>query len=433
MKRRITYLFFILFLLSSHNFWGLVPVYRYPVTIGGANIYIEDICFILFFILALPFNYKNHNREKQILHLKKPILFFAIYSLFIIFYSLASNATYTNTLRGASQLLYYLMYFGIPFLIRSRKELRSFLIIITINCAIALVVNLFQNITGWQPSFVQGLGHFSRTVYAGGFYRTYNPSFQWIIFSLCFIYPLVLFDRVTLVRITLLTVLCASIILTFTRNTYFGFMVTTTFFLIISLIKPSTVFKSWKPIFIILILASSLYYVSSRSYTFRRRIDSSITELTNKSGTFLERLNLFEMALSYLKNEKLFFGFGFKRLFNYRLWSEIRPLDVLQSGADSGMVDILFRLGIIGAFIYVLMHYQFFHNSWIRIRKCKTTSASLFFSGAMAYTLFIWTQSFANNVFLNKSCSIIIIIIWAVADIIWRFEDESIKNLRKQY
>jgi O-antigen ligase len=427
MKRVLAYWLLISFLLASHYLWGLAALYKYPIEVGGANIYLQDLFFLLFALFSLSYVLGKGIKDPRILSLKKPLLLFLSYGIIAIIYSFASGAGFRNTFRGVSQLFYYAIYFGIPFVVRSRKELRFFLLILLTNVLVALFVNLYQNFTGWQPEFVVGPSHFSKTLDMGGIYRTYNPSSQWIVFALCFMYTAILFDKKSLGRLLLFAVLGMAMLLTFTRNIYVGFLVISVFLVAVGFMKRREGLKIANAIWVVMLLFLVLTYVFSSSDAISNRVQSGIFDVTEKQGTFLGRLELFETAQYYLEGRSILLGYGFGSFSGYDPDADNVPhlLGSLESGADSGLVYVLFRLGIVGLVLYAFVHYKFVRISWRRFRDSESTSAKVLYLGGISYTLCLWTQAFASNVLFSEYASITTVIMWAVADIVWSLDSSS--------
>jgi O-antigen ligase len=428
-KRFLAYSFLVCFLLTSHYLWGLAALYKYPIQIGGANIYLQDLFFLSFALFSFSYVLGKGVKDPRILSLKKPLLLFLFYGIIVIVYSFASGAGFRNIFRGVSQLFYYAIYFGIPFVIRSRKELHFFLLILLTNVLVALFVNLYQNFTGWQPEFVVGPSHFSKTLDMGGIYRTYNPSSQWIVFALCFMYTTILLDKKSLARVSLFAVLAMAMLLTFARNIYIGFLVISVFLALIGFTKRREGLKIANAIWIMMLLFLVLTYVLSSSEAISNRVQTGIFDVTEKQGTFLGRLELFETAQDYLEGRSILLGYGFGSFSGYDPNSDNAPnlLSALESGADSGLVYVLFRLGVVGLVLYAFVHYKFVRISWRRFRDSESTSAKVLYLGGISYTLCLWTQAFASNVFFSEYASITTIIMWAVADVVWHLDSGSSK------
>jgi hypothetical protein len=425
MKRILAYWLFIFFIIASHSIWGLADLNRYPIKIGGANIYLGDLFFLSFILFSLPFILGKNRINDLVLSLKKPLLLLLFYNVMIIIYSLASGAGFNNTLRGASQLFYYAIYLGIPFLVRSRKELRVFILILLINILVAFFVVMYQTFTGWQPGIAVGATHFAKSIDMGGFYRTYNLCSQWLIFLFSFAYAAFVFMKKTLATLFLFAMSGMAMSLSFSRSAIAGFLVVSIFLLLVGFIKRREGLKTGKAVWTTLLVVLVMAYVMSFIYPVYSRIQAGVFEVRFNEGTFRGRTGLYENALNYLNESNILLGYGFMRLSSFSLEDEPSLLDSLQSGSDSGMIDLLFRWGIIGFCLYSFLHYRFVRISWKRIKQCESSISKVFFIGGISYTLFAWIQSASGPTFLLQFNSIIIIILWAVADMLWYFENDN--------
>lgn len=413
----LKYLFFILFILASHNFWGTVQLYKYSLLIGTANTYLIDWSFFFFVSLSLPEILASKKGKKEQFLLNKEMILFLCYGVFIAFYSIIiMGVTFRNTFRGVSEIFYYAIYFGIPFLMKNKKDINIFVWILFINSLVAVSVNIYQNFTGWEPGFVEGVSHFSKTIDMGGIYRAYNPSNQWIIFSLCFLYVILINYKISIIRLLYFCVLTVAMLLTFIRNVYIGFILISFFLLALGIFRWRKRWKLNKTVFGVVLVGMIFYVALSYSYPIFDRFQSSLFEIKEKTGTFGERLQLSDIALRSLKGVQLYLGSGYGQLSDTLDSSQRHFIEALQSGADSGIINILLRLGIVGLIFYVIINFKFIIFSWKRLNTTNLTLSRTFYMGAISYSLWIWTQSFASNMFLSSQNSIILIIIWSMGD-----------------
>ena len=158
----------------------------------------------------------------------------------------------------------------------------------------------------------------------------------------------------------------------------------------------------------------------------QERLASAFVEIAEGSGTFAHRIRL--LALSYVYMDNIFIGAGYATLeYSNKLGSAIDFIIAsLSSGADSGIINIFFRFGLIGFTLYLWLTWKYIVGSFERLRTLTIEIEYIVIMGSCAYTVWVWIGGIANNTFTSVANAPVLITFWALNDIVWNLNKKKI-------
>jgi hypothetical protein len=282
-------------------------------------------------------------------------------------------------------------------------------------------VNFYQNLTGWQPPTAVDGTSMSNTKEMGAVFRTYNPTQQWLVALTALAMTRLFFERVTFGRVILFDIMLLFLALTFFRSLYLGFAVALAFVIWVSVRRRAAVRKLrlGKVVALLAVLALLVYGTLTLFPSVNDRLQSTFYEITTEGGTFAHRIKL--LAYSLLITDNYFLGGGFGQLqFQNALASPLEFLIAsLDAGADSGLVNLFFRFGLIGLALFGVITIVFLRRSYERLKRMQPCREYSLIVAACAYTIWVWVTGVANNTFTSIANGTVLASFWAVSDIAW--------------
>lgn len=411
------------YLVLSNYFWGTLQLA--PLKLFGFSVHLIDLVFLTIVVAGWRMRKRSPAVCSTIDYaVGKPLGAFLLYTTFLVGYSLLMGFSFNNTIRFALGIFYLSIYYFIPYLVTNRVQFRSFARLLIAFAACAYAVVLFQNFTGWQPGSVLNPTSMSYTENVGGIYRTWNPVQQWLVGATSFSLAWLLFFQVTLSGVVVLALLLLFIALTFIRNIYIGFIVVVVF-LVFCKLRHRHDAKGKSRIFILMVIVAVMVGVAfsffpSLSPLVIERFQSTFIELSEQSGTFGHRINMWNLAQALVTNPWLGAGFGVFEVDNVLGSPEEFLLASVSSGSDSGIVALFFRFGLIGMVLYGYLSFTFLRQTFKRIREIDSKRDAALLFGACVYTIWIWVQSIASNTFFYIPYVSVLVTAWSMSDIIWR-------------
>lgn len=351
---------------------------------------------------------------------------FLLWTFFIAIYSIVGlGQGVNNTIRFLIGTWYMSVYFLLPAIAKDEREMRTLIALLLIFLSGSYAVNLFQNLTGWHPASSLDQTMMSFTVDYGGIYRTWNPTQMWLIGLTSFTLTRVYYDRVTLGRLTALFFMLIFLAFTFFRSYYLGFAAALVF-LFSANVKPSasaqhrSVIKAAFKIVRVGVAAYLLVWGVFQLFPIvQERMASAFVEIAEGSGTFAHRIRL--LALSTVYMDSIFLGGGYATLeYTNKTGSAIDFLIAsLSSGADSGIINLFFRFGLIGLGLYIVVTWRLFSRTLTRLRAIPVGDAYTMMMTSLVYTVWVWVGGIANNTFTSVANAPVLVTLWALNDIAW--------------
>ncbi|NUN70893.1 MAG: hypothetical protein HUU02_14420 [Bacteroidetes bacterium] len=421
----LTLILFFLFLVLSVNVWGTVMID--PINLGAFNIHLVDICFLGFAAGASlrmrKYREHFHGFERVI---GGPFMLFLLWTLGLAFYSIIGlGQGVNNTIRFLIGTWYMSVYFLLPAIAKDAREMRTLLILLLLFLSGSYFINLFQNLTGWHPASSLDQTMMSYTVDYGGIYRTWNPTQMWLIGLTAFTLTRVYYDRVTMGRLTALFFMLIFLAFTFFRSYYLGFAAALVF-LFTANVKPTATARHrsvMKTVFNIIRVGVAAYLLVWGVFQLfpivQERMASAFVEIAEGSGTFAHRIRL--LALSTVYMDSIFMGGGYATLeYTNKMGSAIDFLIAsLSSGADSGIINLFFRFGLIGLSLYLFVTWRLFSRTLSRLRSCEIGDTYTMMMTSLVYTVWVWVGGIANNTFTSVANAPVLVTLWAINDIAW--------------
>lgn len=314
---------------------------------------------IYFFVKRIKF-YKNE--------LSKPIFIFtgiAFLSVVLNSYWLKENEMIISVLYIIRWLIYAGIYFIVSrFDINFKKKILNYMIVVgLIFCFIGYIQYFFyQNLRnlyylGWDDHLYRMFSSFLDPNYAG----TFLVLYLLLIFSFLFnsIVEKQTKKIIILSLLSLMTVI--AVFLTYSRSALIMFIVGIFTFLIIRVNKKSAIGFVFAVIFIILMIAPSVYKTENTNYF---RLASSRARIESVSN-----------ALIIIRDHPLF-GVGFNA---YR-YAQIRysfrtgegaQISHADSGTDNSFLFVLATTGIIGLVAYIYLLWKIIKRSFLSLKYGK--------------------------------------------------------------
>ncbi len=387
----------------------------------GVSVHPIDIIFVVLLI------YGWKERKKKILlrntieySIGKELGIFLLYTILLCFYSLYLGCSFNNAFRFCSIIFHYAIYYIIPYIIVDRKLFELFKKYLFIFMIIGYFIYLSQNIFGWQPNSVENAASMSTVENVGGFFRTWNPFQQWLVAATCFSLSWILYARYSVRSLFIFCSLLLIVLLSFTRNVYTGLIVA---LLILFWQKYVLKLRKYGKSAIVMLISISIVVtlLISMFPSIMERFKLGVVELSEGEGSFRHRMNILLVTQIMVNNPLL--GAGFENTGTEIDFKSIDSilLESVNSGADSHLIMLYYRFGIIGIILFAYISITFVRKNFIRIRMMGIKRESIFLIAAITYTIMIWVQAVASSTLVSEPSISINLMVWAISDCIWRF------------
>jgi O-antigen ligase len=391
----------------------------------GVNFSYLDIAFVILLTFAW-LEYKKNKTVKASLEysIGKELAVFILYTIFLVFYSLSLGCAVTTAIRFCINIWHYSIYYFIPYIIYDQKRLDILKKIMIAFLMIGYFIYTSQNVLGWQPASVTDMTtSMSHVENVGLFFRTWNPFQQWLVAATCFSIAWIIFVNRSVVSITLFIGLLLFVFLSFARNVYIGLI----FALIAFIVQKMIYQRKIKKAFIMLFSIIALLIILFQLFPFVvDRFESGFIDIAEESGSVEHRTNIL-LVTEFLKQNTLL-GAGYNVL---DVQTQLESIDdillaTINSGADSHLIMLYYRFGIIGMILFAYISITFVRKNLSRIKIIGINKESIFILCAVTYTIMIWVQAVASSSLLSEPSISINLTIWAISDCIWRMQKSKI-------
>lgn len=419
---------FIGFIILSTSLWGTVQLD--PLKIGSFNLHYIDIVFVILIILGILQRKKMRSQGFTInLSAGRGLIIFVLYTFFLIVYSLNQGANINNILRFAVRIFYFALYFYLPYMIISSERLNKYYNYLLAFIIIGIFVTLFQNLTGWQPSFVINATSMSNTQhYGSNIFRTYSPNYQWIFLLAILALSNIFIKQNSIYNIVALILSLFAIFLSFARNLYMALFTIILCVIVLKFVKKNELVNSLGVFLSFIFIGLIIYLIFYNIPEISDRFMETQYDLNSNKGTFEHRVKMLELALSY--SPSVYFGAGFGSLTHGEtlLSSEQFIIASLNSGSDSGVINLYFRFGIIGLVLFFFLLINCFKNNIKRLKEMRYGTEYKLILSSNLYIVGIIIQSFVSDVFTSVYTIPVLLTIIALSDIAWYVYNDQTNN-----
>jgi len=163
------------------------------------------------------------------------------------------------------------------------------------------------------------------------------------------------------------------------------------------------------------------------------RIETGYQDVLSGTGTYGQRIKLLSFAWDAIHEGgliKLMFGTGFETIASFTDNTSVisTPFFALQSGADSALAYILFRLGLLGLILYVFFCINYFRESLSRFTSCNALKIKYYLLTGPAMLVWALVIDISGNMFSYLPFSIILIASMGISEITYRLWLASLRR-----
>jgi hypothetical protein len=419
----------ILLVVVISDFAGLltpatIPHIKSPI----GSITIPDIAFILSIIpLVRDFYLQKFQRLKS--PVSMPIFFLLIFVAFQIVRSyFVQHEDIHYILRLARPFLYYTLFFVFLNSVFGKKDLNIILKTTIIIGFIAAVINILQFFTGWTlEGILEGVKVEALAGY--DYYRITTFGVMLPVFG----YFILLTARPFLsksgrmVSIFYLITAIVFIFISYSRGLWGVFFFS---YIIYFVIEFTNIKEMIKQIIVFTIIVISLYYFAFNILAMiSGRLETAIVDMKEYTGSFMKRSEIVRMNIDYAIEDNIFWGVGFK--FGAARYSKGEMLEIEQHellftdpysymGIDVGLTYIIFRHGLIGAIIYILLFYKLFKSFFYLLKTLKDEYYKEIIKACLIINAFAIPFSLISQPFTTPAMLIVMIISWCMTAYIYQ-------------
>ncbi len=415
----------IVIMLKVFGLFGIMdlPNVRFPF----GSLRMDDIVFLTMCVPLIR-DILLKRVDRKISSLNKPLILFLIFAL-----SQAARAFLIQSedlhwiLRLMRIPVYYLAFFLILYEIKDRTQLNRFLklsftigIISGAVMALQYIFGLSLGGSALQPTS-KTLGYDLPRIY------NYTASLISSIFlMLLFTLPYIV-GKVKVIIIFFEALLFISLLTTFARSLWGSIAIAMIIGLLID-VKNIGKFARYLVIAIFAIILSTNYF-GSRIEGFlpavSYRASTAIPDIIYKGGSVYRRILLFQRQWDIVRAENILLGVGFK----YEPPQISQPGQIITVldmspysylGTDSGIVNLVFRFGLVGLILFAWLFTTLFRKSISVLKSIPPSIDRGILVGLVSTNIMIIISSFFGNWFFSSE-AIVVVTSWALIELIKNF------------